>query len=95
MGRPAARLGDMHVCPAVSGNIPHVGGPIIDGCASVLVGKRPSARITDKAVCVGPIDRIVMGSKSVMICGNLAARLGDRCAHGGRVVVGTPTVLIG
>ena len=25
---PAARLGDLHVCPMVTGVVPHVGGPI-------------------------------------------------------------------
>ncbi|HAA21191.1 MAG TPA: type VI secretion protein, partial [Cytophagales bacterium] len=29
MGQPAARINDMHVCPMVTGVVPHVGGPIL------------------------------------------------------------------
>ena len=66
MGMPAARLGDMHVCPMVTVLVPHVGGPIAGpGCPTVLIGGMP------------------------------AAQLGSMCAHGGAVVLGYPTVLIG
>ena len=99
MGMPAARLTDMHVCPMVTPGlppIPHVGGPILPACAvTVLVGAMPAARITDLALCVGPPDLIVKGSMNVLISGLPAARLGDNCAHGGVIVVGLPTVLIG
>ncbi len=94
---PAARVGDNHVCPMVDpGPKPHVGGPIIPpGCPTVLICSMPAARVGDTATCVGPPDKIVMGSGTVMIGGVPAARLGDSTAHGGKIVVGAPTVIIG
>jgi uncharacterized Zn-binding protein involved in type VI secretion len=47
------------------------------------------------AVCVGPPDVIAMGAFTVLIGGMPAARMGDMCAHGGTIVLGCPTVLIG
>ena len=93
---PAARVTDMHVCPMVTGVVPHVGGPILPpGEPTVLIGMLPAARVTDMLTCVGPPDAIAMGSQTVMI-GNLpAARLGDQTAHGGVIVLGCPTVIIG
>jgi uncharacterized Zn-binding protein involved in type VI secretion len=86
----------MHVCPMVTGVVPHVGGPILPpGCPTVLIGGLPAARVTDMAVCVGPPDIIVKGSVTVMIGGLPAARLGDLTAHGGVIVLGLPTVMIG
>lgn len=95
MGQPAARIGDMHVCPMVTGVVPHVGGPISLGAPTVLIGSMPAARMGDMAVCVGPPDTIVKGSATVMIAGPPAARMGDISAHGGSIVIGCPTVLIG
>lgn len=96
MGQPAARLTDMHVCPMVTGIVPHVGGPIAaPGAPTVLVGGLPAARMGDMATCVGPPDMIVMGSPTVLIGGQMAARLGDPTAHGGAIVLGCFTVLIG
>jgi uncharacterized Zn-binding protein involved in type VI secretion len=99
MGQPAARAGDMHVCPMVTPAvppIPHVGGPILPpGCPMVLIGKMPAARMSDMAVCVGPPDVIVKGSMTVLIGKLPAARMGDMTAHGGTIVVGYPMVLIG
>jgi uncharacterized Zn-binding protein involved in type VI secretion len=99
MGMPAARVGDMHVCPMLDPSvppIPHVGGPILPpGCPTVLVGGMPAARATDMAVCVGPPDMVAMGCTTVLIGGLPAARLGDPCEHGGTIVLGCPTVLIG
>ena len=66
MGQPASRLTDMHVCPMVTGVVPHVGGPIS-----------------------GP------GAPTVLIGGMPAARMGDPCGHGGTIILGCPTVLIG
>lgn len=92
---PASRITDMHVCPMVTGVVPHVGGPIVLGCFTVLTGMLPQARVTDMCVCVGPPDTIVKGSMTVMV-GNLpAARIGDMTAHGGTIVLGLPTVMIG
>lgn len=96
---PAARVTDMHTCPMVTPGvppIPHVGGPILPPCAvTVLIGSMPAARITDKALCVGPPDIIVKGSFTVLINKLPAARIGDMTAHGGVIVMGMPTVLIG
>jgi len=86
----------MHVCPMVTGVVPHVGGPILPPCCvTVLTGSLPQARITDMATCVGPPDVIIRGSATVLV-GNLpAARMGDNTAHGGVIVMGMFTVLIG
>ena len=95
MGMPAARMTDMHVCPMVTGIVPHVGGPIMLGCFTVLTGSLPQARVTDMAVCVGPPDMIALGSFTVLVGSLPAARMGDLTAHGGTIVLGLPTVLIG
>ncbi len=96
MGLPAARITDMHVCPLVTGIIPHVGGPIIPpGCPTVLIGGVPAARVGDMAICTGPPDSIMLGSATVLIGGVPAARMGDVTSHGGTIVAGCPTVLIG
>lgn len=96
MGQPAARLGDLHVCPLVTGVVPHVGGPILPpGCPTVLVGGLPAARVGDLATCAGPPDAVVLGSFTVLIGGQPAARMGDMTAHGGAIVMGFPMVLIG
>lgn len=93
---PAARLTDMHACPMVTGIVPHVGGPIIGpGQSTVLIAGLPAAVVGDSATCVGPPDTIVAGSGTVLIGGMPAARLGDSTAHGGTIVLGAPTVMIG
>lgn len=86
----------MHVCPMVTGIVPHVGGPILPpGCPTVLIGGLPAARVGDMAVCVGPPDAVAMGSTTVLIGGQPAARMGDMTAHGGAIVLGYMTVMIG
>jgi uncharacterized Zn-binding protein involved in type VI secretion len=93
---PAARLTDMHTCPMVTGIVPHVGGPILPPCApQVLIGFLPAARVGDMATCVGPPDVIAKGSMTVMIGGQPAARMGDLTSHGGVIVLGCVTVMIG
>jgi uncharacterized Zn-binding protein involved in type VI secretion len=92
----AARITDMHVCPMVTGTVPHVGGPVMPpGCATVMIGGLPAARVGDMLVCTGPPDSIVKGSGTVMIGGMPAARMGDSTAHGGSIVAGCATVMIG
>jgi len=92
----AARASDMHVCPMVNGVVPHVGGPILPpGCPTVLIGSLPAARVGDLCTCVGPPDSIIIGSTTVLIGGMPAARMGDSTAHGGVVILGCPTVIIG
>ncbi len=96
MPMPAARLTDMHVCPMVTVLVPHVGGPITGpGAPTVMIGGLPAACMGDMAVCVGPPDTIIKGSATVMIGGKPAARMMDTCAHGGMIVLGCFTVLIG
>jgi uncharacterized Zn-binding protein involved in type VI secretion len=99
MTTPAARLTDMHVCPMCTPGvppIPHVGGPIVaPGAPTVLIGNMPAAKVGDTCVCVGPPDTIAMGSTTVLISNMPAARMGSTTAHGGSIVVGMPTVLIG
>jgi uncharacterized Zn-binding protein involved in type VI secretion len=93
---PAARISDMHTCPMVQGTTPHVGGPILPpGCPTVLIGGMPAARMGDMAACAGPPDTIIAGSATVLIGGQPAARMGDQTAHGGTIVLGCPTVIIG
>ena len=95
----AARLTDFHMCPMVTPGlppIPHVGGPIVGpGMPTVLIGGMPAAGVGDMCVCVGPPDSIVKGSMGVLIGGKPAARMGDSTAHGGAIMIGCPTVIIG
>lgn len=92
----AARITDPHVCPMVSGLVPHVGGPILPpGCPTVMIGFLPAARVGDMAVCVGPPDVIAKGSATVVVGYMPAARMGDMTAHGGVIVMGCPTVVVG
>ena len=100
MPAPAARVGDMHTCPMVtlvgSTPVPHVGGPILPpGAPTVMIGGRPAARVGDTCTCNGPPDVIVGGSATVRIGGKPAARVGDGTAHGGVIVAGFNTVVIG
>jgi uncharacterized Zn-binding protein involved in type VI secretion len=66
-GQPASRIGDMHVCPQVTGVIPHVGGPLILGSFTVLTGGVPQSRVGDMLICVGPPDTVAMGCPTVMV----------------------------
>jgi len=95
----AARLTDMHICPMQTPAVPpvpHVGGPITGpGVPTVLIGNMPAATMGDMCVCVGPPDSIIKGSATVLIMNKPAARMGDTTAHGGSIVLGMPTVLIG
>lgn len=91
----AARVGDMHTCPLVTGTVPHVGGPVMPpGCPTVMIAGMPAARVGDMLTCTGPPDTIAAGSGTVMIGGKPAARMGDSTAHGGTIVAGCLTVII-
>lgn len=92
----AARVSDMHTCPMVTGVVPHVGGPVMPpGNITVLIGSLPAATVGDMLVCAGGPDMIAKGSATVMIGGKPAARMGDTTAHGGIIVLGCMTVIIG
>jgi uncharacterized Zn-binding protein involved in type VI secretion len=92
---PAARVGDMHTCPMVTGTVPHVGGPIVVGSPTVMIANMPAATVSSIATCTGPPDTIAVGSSTVLINGKPAARMGDATVHGGVIVAGAPTVIIG
>jgi uncharacterized Zn-binding protein involved in type VI secretion len=86
----------MHVCPMFTGVVPHVGGPVLPpGSATVLIGGAPAAVVGTMCTCAGPPDVIASGSSTVLIGGMPAARMGDPTAHGGSIVLGCATVLIG
>ncbi|RDA61908.1 type VI secretion protein [Hafnia paralvei] len=98
MGKPAARVTDMHTCPMSTVGlppIPHVGGPILPpGVPTVIIAGVPAATVGSIALCVGAVDNIVVGSFKVLINKKPAARIGDTCLHGGIIVTGCPTVII-
>lgn len=97
-GKPAARVGDAHTCPMVDpGPMPHLGGPVLPpGAPTVLIGGKPAARMGDTVACAGlATDSIQGGAFPVSIERNPAARMSDKTAHGGVIVTGEPTVLIG
>lgn len=91
----AARVVDPHICPMIDGVKPHVGGPIAVGAPTVMICFMPAARVGDTVTCVGPPDVIAKGSMTVMIGGMPAARFMDSTVHGGMIVMGAPTVIIG
>lgn len=95
MSKPAAMLGAYHSCPARSGKTRHVGGPTLATSPDVLIGGLPVACVGDKLVCHGSPDTIVAGSTTVTANGRAVARVGDGSAHGGTILVGNPTVLVG
>ena len=99
MPQPAARVGDMHVCPMMTPGvppIPHVGGPVLPpGGITVLIGGMPAARVGDMCLCVGPPDVIAMGAFTVLISNMPAAQMGSMTAHAGSIVMGCPTVMVG
>lgn len=95
MPQPVARITDPHVCPMVTGLVPHVGGPILPPAGvTVLFGGLPAARVGDMCVCAGGPDVIALGSFTVLVMGQPVARMGDMTAHGGAIVMGHPPVLI-
>ena len=96
MPQPCACITFPHVCPMVTGIVPHVGGPIVGpGAPTILICGIPASCMGDMAVCVGPPDVVAMGAPTVLFEGRPAARMGDMCAHGGMIMLGVPTVLVG
>lgn len=66
--KPAWRaLADTHVCPLVDGVKPHVGGMVLMGSTSVLIGGMPAARVGDQIVEAGAPNAIVTGAFDVLI----------------------------
>ena len=89
----------MHVCPMQTPGlvpVPHVGMALVGpGVPTVLIAGLPAAVVGDLLMCVGPPDSVAQGSSTVLVGGRPAARMGDATAHGGKIVIGAPTVLIG
>lgn len=95
-GKPIVTVGSMHVCPMCSGTVPHIGGPVIGpGSPNVLINGKPASLMGDLCTCAGGPDTIVEGVPTVLINGMPAVTLGCMTAHGGSVVQGEPTVIIG
>ena len=95
---PAARGSDMHICPMMTPGpvpIPHVGGPLLPMPGTVLIGNLPAATLGQACVCVGPPDSIIKGSVTVLVDGKPLARMTDTTGHGGLIMLGFPTVLVG
>lgn len=69
-GKPAATMGDPHVCPMFDGPKPHVGGVIMKGSTKVLICNKPAARVGDLTQCVGPTGAVAPpGALTVLIGG--------------------------
>src|SRR5690554_19236 len=95
-GKPVATIGSMHVCPMVTGYIPHVGGPVSGpGMPGVTINGQPIAVMGDMCTCVGPPDTIVQGCPGVTVNGKPVATIGSMTAHGGQITVGVPGVTVG
>ena len=68
--KPAWRaVSDTHACPLVDGVKPHVGGVVVKGSATVLIGGLPAARQGDLVVEAGAPNPIAMGEPTVLIGG--------------------------
>lgn len=85
---PASRIGDLHVCPMVTGIVPHVGGPFILGSPTVIVGMMPQSRVTDQLTCVGPPDVAIKGEPTVLV--GMAGAGGAAGASAGVGAMGVP-----
>jgi uncharacterized Zn-binding protein involved in type VI secretion len=96
--KPAARVGDNHVCTTPT-PVAHVGGPVQPPCSvNMLTDGRPQARASDRLTCaVPPPNFIVTGSGSCLIDGLPAARMTDKTMHppSGSIVMGSTKLLIG
>jgi len=72
-GKPAARVGDMHVCPMLNPGLPpppHVGAAILPpGVPTVLIGGQPAACVGDMVTCSGPPDTIIPPGCPTVIIG--------------------------
>jgi uncharacterized Zn-binding protein involved in type VI secretion len=67
-GMPAWRAtADVHVCPLVTGTVPHVGGPVAVGSLTVLINGLPAARQGDLVTEAGPPNSIAVGCPTVNI----------------------------
>lgn len=93
MPKPAAKVGDSHGCDMPN----HQPGPISGPAEpTVQIAGGPAARFSDMAPCLGGgPDAIAMGAPTVIVGKLPAAGRGDPTYHGGKVLSGTDTVLLG
>jgi uncharacterized Zn-binding protein involved in type VI secretion len=67
-GMPAWRAtGDIHVCPLSNDSMPHVGGAVAIGSATVWIGGLPAARRGDLVQETLAANSIVSGAQTVLI----------------------------
>lgn len=67
-GLPAWRAtADFHTCPLVTGVVPHVGGVVAMGSATVLINNLPAVRQGDMITESGPPNSVAIGEMTVMI----------------------------
>lgn len=84
-----------HVCPMVTGLVPHVGGPIIGpGSPGVFVNGTPVSVMGDACICCGPPDMIIQGYPGVFADGVPVVVQGCMTAHGGIIPAGVPGVMV-
>jgi len=68
-GQPAWRAGDVHVCPLLTGMVPHVGGSVMPGSLTVQINSMPAARAQEQIIESGPPNTISAGCLTVLIGG--------------------------
>jgi uncharacterized Zn-binding protein involved in type VI secretion len=85
--KPAATLGDMHVCP-IKG---HGTTPIVSGTGSLTVNGKPTACVGDKVGCGASI---IEGTPVMMANGQLVAFLGSKTSHGGTIIGGDSALML-
>jgi uncharacterized Zn-binding protein involved in type VI secretion len=66
-GLPAARVTDLTLNPFIIGLIPCLGGPIVTGSATVLIGGLGAARVGDTATDNCGVAMIITGAPTVLI----------------------------
>jgi uncharacterized Zn-binding protein involved in type VI secretion len=86
------------VLPVPGVPTPHGAGFIEEVPCTVMIGFQPAARVGSVTQCPTgseQVGAVIKGSLTVLILDMPAARMGDMHAHGGTIVMGCPTVLIG
>ena len=69
-GMPAWRATvDQHVCPLSTGPVPHQGGMVAVGSATVLINNQMAVRQGDQLIEKGPPNPIATGCPTVIIGG--------------------------
>ena len=95
MKKQVVTIGTMHICPMVTGMIPHIGGPIIGpGCPGVKINGKPVSLIGDICTCSGPPDVVAQGHSGVFVNGTPIVVHNCLTAHGGIIPMGESGVII-